>query len=304
MPKMRTKAMIRLEKKGKNNKDEAKGVWAEVWYRLRKNRAAIFGMCVLFILILFALFPQVFARYGYDDQDYTRMFIPPNAEHLMGTDNLGRDIFSRIVYGTRISLFVGLISMACSLVVGGLLGALAAVNGGKVDNIIMRIGDVFMAIPGTLLAISICAALGTGMVNLIIAITIAQIPSFSRTVRAAILTVKNQEYVEAARAIGASKSRQVLRHMIPNAMGPIIVRATFDVAGGITTAAALSFIGLGVKPPTPEWGSMLSAAKQYITHFDRWYVVVFPGIMIMITVFALNLFGDGLRDAFDPRLKD
>ena len=305
MAKMHTEAMDRLNKKRKKNKNtEAASVWTEVRYRLLRNRAAVFGLVVLCILVIFALFPTVFTKYGYDDQDYTSIFIAPCLEHPMGTDNLGRDIFTRIIYGARISLFVGIVSMLCSLLAGGILGSLAAVNGGWVDNLIMRICDIFMAIPGTLLAISICAALGVGMTNLIIAITIAQIPSFSRTVRAAILTVKDQDYIEAARAIGASKWRMVLRHMIPNAMGPIIVRATLDVAGGITTAAALSFIGLGVQPPTPEWGSMLSSAKQYITSFSKWYILVFPGIMIVLTVFALNLFGDGLRDAFDPRQTD
>ena len=305
MAKMHTEAMERLNKKKKNkSQDKAVGVWAEVAYRLSRNRAAVFGLVIILILVLFALFPQAFAGYGYDDQDYSRIFIAPCAEHPMGTDDLGRDIFSRVVYGTRISLSVGLISMLCSLLLGGLLGSLSAVNGGVSDNVIMRICDVFMSIPGTLLAISICAALGTGMTNLIIAITIALVPSFSRTVRAAILTVKDQEYIEAARAIGASKARPILRHMFPNALGPIIVRATLDVTGGITTAAALSFIGLGVAPPTPEWGCMLTQAKQYITSLDKWYIVVFPGVMIMITVFALNLFGDGLRDAFDPRSKN
>ena len=304
MSKMHTEAMDRLSRKKKRKKKEAVGVWSEVLYRLSRNRAAIFGLIVMFILVLFALFPQAFASEGYDNQDYTRIFVSPCLEHPFGTDNVGRDIFSRVVYGARISLTVGLMAMLGSLVVGGTLGALAAVNGNVSDNIIMRICDVFMSIPSTLLAISICAALGNGMTNLIIAITISLIPSFSRTVRASILTVKDQEYIEAARAIGASKIRLVFRHMIPNAMGPIIVRATLDVAGSITAAAALSFIGLGVTPPTPEWGCMLNQAKQYITSFDKWYIVVFPGIMIMLTVFALNLFGDGLRDAFDPRSKN
>ena len=168
----------------------------------------------------------------------------------------------------------------------------------------MRICDIFMSIPGTLLAISICAALGNGMTNLIIAITVSMVPSFARTVRASMLTVKDQEYIEAAKAIGASKARLVLRHMIPNALGPIIVSATLNVAASITAAASLSFIGLGVQAPTPEWGCMLNSAKQYFTHADKWYVVAFPGLMIVITVFALNLFGDGLRDALDPRSKN
>ena len=244
MSKMHTEAMDRLSRKKKRKKKEAVGVWSEVLYRLSRNRAAVFGLIVMFILVLFALFPQAFASEGYDNQDYTRIFVSPCLEHPFGTDNVGRDIFSRVVYGARISLTVGLMAMLGSLVVGGTLGALAAVNGNVSDNIIMRICDVFMSIPSTLLAISICAALGNGMTNLIIAITISLIPSFSRTVRASILTVKDQEYIEAARAIGASKIRLVFRHMIPNAMGPIIVRATLDARRD----AAHAGVGLHAQP--------------------------------------------------------
>ena len=279
----------------------------ESLYLLARNKLSLAAFILLIIIVLAAVAAPLIVPYPGDiemDTHIADQLLPPSSEHWMGTDELGRDIFSRVVYGARISLTVGLMAMLGSLVVGGTLGALAAVNGNVSDNIIMRICDVFMSIPSTLLAISICAALGNGMTNLIIAITISLIPSFSRTVRASILTVKDQEYIEAARAIGASKIRLVFRHMIPNAMGPIIVRATLDVAGSITAAAALSFIGLGVTPPTPEWGCMLNQAKQYITSFDKWYVVAFPGIMIMLTVFALNLFGDGLRDAFDPRSKN
>ena len=262
MSKLHTEAMKRLEKKKKSKKNEAVGVWSEVIYRLSRNRAAVFGFCVIVILAFFAIFPQTLTQSGYDDQNYSETFIAPCAEHPMGTDDLGRDILTRIVYGARISLTIGIVSMLCSLVVGGLLGALAAVNSGVTDNIIMRICDIFMSIPGTLLAISICAALGNGMTNLIIAITVSMVPSFARTVRASMLTVKDQEYIEAAKAIGASKARLVLRHMIPNALGPIIVSATLNVAASITAAAALSFIGLGVQAPTPEWGCMLNSAKQ------------------------------------------
>lgn len=304
MAKTETEAMRRLAKRGGRKKGKAVSVWADVRYRLLRNGAAIFGMTVILILLLFALFPKLFVQYGYDDQDYSQTFIAPCIEHPMGTDNLGRDVFCRIVYGTRISLTVGAAAMMFSLLVGGILGAIAAVYGGWLDNLIMRTEDIFMAIPYVLMAIAICAALGTGIVNLIIAIAIADVPSFARTVRAAIITVRNQDYIEAARAVGASKMRLVIRHMIPNAMGPIIVHATMDIAGAITTAAALSFIGLGVAPPTPEWGCMLSDAKQFITDFDKWYVVAFPGLIIMLTVFAFNMLGDGLRDAFDPKLKD
>ena len=300
MSKMNTEAMKRLEKKRKSKKNEPVGLWSEVVYRLTRNRAAIFGLCVIIILTVFALFPQLFAQYGYDDQDYTRTFIAPCAEYPMGTDNLGRDIFSRVVYGTRISLSVGVLCMVCSLIVGGTLGSIAAVYGGATDNIIMRICDIFMSIPSTLLAISICAALGNGMVNLIIAITIALVPSFSRTVRASMLTVKDQEYIEAARAIGAGRARMILRHMIPNAIGPIIVAATLNVAGSITAAAALSFIGLGVQPPTPSWGYALSFGLRYMR--TAAHMATIPGLAIMFTVLGFNLLGNGIRDITDPRM--
>lgn len=305
MSKLHTEAMKRLEKKKKSKKNEAVGVWSEVIYRLSRNRAAVFGFCVIVILAFFAIFPQTLTQSGYDDQNYSETFIAPCAEHPMGTDDLGRDILTRIVYGARISLTIGIVSMLCSLVVGGLLGALAAVNSGVTDNIIMRICDIFMSIPGTLLAISICAALGNGMTNLIIAITVSMVPSFARTVRASMLTVKDQEYIEAAKAIGASKARLVLRHMIPNALGPIIVSATLNVAASITAARGPE-LHRPRRAGAHAWsGAACSTpAKQYFTHADKWYVVAFPGLMIVITVFALNLFGDGLRDALDPRSKN
>lgn len=275
--------------------------WRDVWRRLRKNRMAMFGLCVLILLVFLAIFADVVAPYGYDDQNYSQMLELPSQQHVMGTDNYGRDIFSRIVYGTRISLLIGFISLAISTIVGSILGACAGYFGGASDTIIMRGSDILMAIPRTVLAIAIATTLGPGLVNAMIAVAIGTIPSFTRVVRASTLTVKDQEYVEAARAIGASNFHIIKKYVFPNVLAPIIVQATLGVGTAILLAASLSFLGIGISPPTPEWGSMLSAARSYMR--DYWHMVLFPGLAIMITVLALNLFGDGLRDALDPKLK-
>ncbi|NMA61061.1 MAG: ABC transporter permease, partial [Firmicutes bacterium] len=209
---------------------------------------------------------------------------------------------SRIIYGSRISLIVGFSSIIVAIIFGGLLGAISGYYGDKVDNVIMRAMDVLMAIPGMLLAISLAAALKPGLMNLVIAIAIADVPGYARVVRASVLTIKEQEYIEAAECIGAPDSRIIFQHIIPNCLAPIIVQATLGMAGAILSASALSFLGLGIQPPTPEWGSMLSSARQYIRTY--WHMTTFPGIAIMITIFALNVLGDGLRDALDPRLKN
>ena len=275
--------------------------WRDVWRRLRKNRMAMFGLCVLILLVFLAIFADVVAPYGYDDQNYSQMLELPSWQHIMGTDNYGRDIFSRIVYGTRISLLIGFISLAISTIVGSILGACAGYFGGASDTIIMRGSDILMAIPRTVLAIAIATTLGPGLVNAMIAVAIGTIPSFTRVVRASTLTVKDQEYVEAARAIGASNFHIIKKYVFLNVLAPIIVQATLGVGTAILLAASLSFLGIGISPPTPEWGSMLSAARSYMR--DYWHMVLFPGLAIMITVLALNLFGDGLRDALDPKLK-
>ena len=229
-------------------------------------------------------------------------FLPPNSQHWFGTDDYGRDIFARIIHGTRISLFVGIVSILISLIIGSVIGATAGYYGGKVDNLLMRIMDVFLAIPSTLLAISIVAALGQGMANLMIAMCISQVPRFSRIVRSSILTVKDQEFIEAARCFGSGDRWIIMRHILPNALGPIIVQSTLNVARMILTISGLSFVGLGISPPTPEWGSMLAAARPNMRYYP--YLVIFPGIAIAITVLALNLIGDGLRDALDPKMKN
>ena len=282
-------------------KDRRSSQAKDVIYRLVKNKAAMVGLAIIVILILCAIFADYIAPYGFDDQELSRRFTKPCKEFPFGTDNFGRCIFSRIIYGTRISLKVGLLSTSISAIAGTFLGAIAGYYGKAVDNIIMRIVDIMLAIPGILLAISIAAALGPGLVNAMIAISIGAIPGFARMVRASVLTVKEQEYVEAAHSIGASDLRIIFFHILPNCFATIIVQVTMGVAGAILSTSSLSFIGLGISPPTPEWGAMLSAGRQYIR--DHGYIVLFPGLAIMTTILALNLFGDGLRDALDPRLK-
>lgn len=278
------------------------GFWSDAWTRLSRNKAAMFSLIILVLLILCAIFADYIAPYPYDQQDYSQTFQFPNKEHLLGTDNFGRDIFSRIIYGSRVSLLVGFASIFTAIIFGGLLGAVSGYYGNRVDNIIMRAMDILMAIPGMLLAISLAAALKPGLFNLVIAIAIADIPGYARVVRASVLTIKEQEYIEAAQCIGADDKRIIFRHVLPNCLAPIIVQATLGMAGAILSAASLSFLGLGIQPPTPEWGSMLSSARQYIRGY--WHMTTFPGLAIMVTIFALNVLGDGLRDALDPRLKN
>lgn len=262
---------------------------------------AVFGLFVLLFLILIAVVAPLVAPYGYDDQSLREALQGPSAKHLLGTDNLGRDIFSRLVYGSRISLFVGLIAVAIGAVVGGIIGSVAAYYGGLTDTVFMRVMDIMMSIPSMILAIAICASLGPGLINTMIAVGFSSVPTYARVVRSAVLTVKQQEYIEAARAIGSDSKLIILKHIIPNCMAPIIVQASLGVGNAILSAASMSFIGLGIQPPVPEWGAMLSAGRTYIRDFPQ--MVVFPGLCIMVTIFSLNLAGDGLRDALDPRLK-
>ncbi len=285
------------------NKDSKRkrGQFKEAWIRLKRNKAAMFGLFVIIMLFIMAVFAPFIAPYGYDEQHLKMANLLPSWRHLMGTDNFGRDIFSRIIYGSRVSLQVGFIAVGIGVLIGGTLGSISAYYGGIVDNVIMRFIDTLLAIPGTLLAISIAAALGPGLTNAMIAVGVGTVPTYARVVRASVLTVKEQEFIEAARCIGVKDYKIIVKHILPNAMAPLIVQATLGVAGAILSAAALSFIGLGIQPPTPEWGAMLSAGRVYIR--DYWHIVTFPGVTIMVTIFSLNLFGDGLRDALDPRLK-
>lgn len=281
--------------------DKKHSLFGDIWKRMKRNKFAMLGLFIICILLFCAIFADFIAPYGYAEQNLANRFKSPSFEHLFGTDNFGRDIFSRIIYGTRISLQVGFVAVSIACIVGGTLGAIAGYYGKFLDNAIMRLIDVMLAIPSILLAISITAAFGPGLTNVMIAVGIASIPAYARIVRASVLSVREQEFIEAARATGASDFRIIFSHILPNSMSPLIVQATLGVASAILSAAGLSFIGLGIQPPLPEWGAMLSAGRAYLRDYP--YIVMFPGVTIMITIFALNLFGDGLRDALDPRLK-
>lgn len=287
---------------GKKKRRRKNSQMKEIVGRLFRNKAAIVGLMILLVLVVCAVFADLLAPYDYAAQDLKNRFVAPCFAHPFGTDNLGRDILSRIIYGSRISLTVGLASVSLAAMIGIFLGSIAGFYGGKSDNIIMRAMDVLLAIPSLLLAISIAATLGNGIPNLILAIGFGAAPTYARIVRASILSLKEQEFIEAARSVGASDFRIIFHHILPNCLAPIIVQMTLGVASAILSTASLSFIGLGIAPPTPEWGSMLSAGRQYIR--DAWHIVIFPGAAIMITIFGLNLFGDGLRDALDPKLKN
>lgn len=278
--------------------------WMEVWRRLKKDKMAMLGLGILIVLILLAVFANQIA--DYDEvaikQNTSVRLQGPSKDHWLGTDDLGRDIFARLIHGARISLMVGIVAVGIAVIIGGTLGAVAGFYGGRVDNIIMRAMDVFLAIPSILLAIAIVSALGGSLMNLMIAIGISSIPQYARIVRASVLMVKDQEFIEAARAVGAKDSRIIIKHIIPNALAPVIVQGTLGVASAILSTAGLSFIGLGVPKPQPEWGAMLADGRSFLRQAP--HITTFPGLAIMITILALNLLGDGLRDALDPRLKE
>ena len=271
--------------------------------RLFKNKAAVAGLFFLIFLILMAIFADALFDYNTQciNQNIPERLQWPSVQHWFGTDEYGRDLLIRIVFGSRISLSIGFIAVLFGLIVGGVLGAVAGFFGGKIDNIIMRLCDVFLAVPMMLMAIVIVAALGASIVNLVIALSISSVPTFARIVRSAVLTVRDMDYVEAARAIGVKTPRILARYILPNCMGPIIVQTTLRVAATISNTAALSFLGLGVKAPQPEWGALLSSGREFIR--DSGYLACIPGICIMLTILALNLLGDGLRDALDPKMK-
>lgn len=273
----------------------------EIISRFMKNKVAVFGLIIAVILMFCAMFPGMIATHDPIKQSLGESFLPPSAEHFFGTDDFGRDVFSRVVYGCQTSLKIGLISVSISCAIGVIIGSISGYYGGVVDNLFMRSIDVLMAIPNTLLGISIVAALGQSVTNLIIAIAVGSVSGYARITRVAVLSVKDQEYVEAAHATGASDTRIIMKYILPNCMAPIIVQATMSIATAIMTATGLSFLGLGVPAPTPEWGSMASAARSFIR--DAWWLVTFPGLAIMSAAFSFNLFGDGLRDALDPKLK-
>ena len=272
--------------------------------RFSKNKLALFGFVVFAVLVVGAVCADFIVDYDADaiTQNVKNRYKSPSSTHFFGTDGFGRDVFARILYGARISLSVGVVTIISSLFVGSIIGAVSGYYGGRIDNVLMRIMDVFLAIPQTLMAICIVAALGTGTIKMLIALSIAQVPQFARIVRSSILMVKGQEFIEAAKACGTGDARIIAVHIIPNAVGPIIVQATLNVAHTILSITMLSFLGIGIQPPTPEWGSMMSEAKSQMRYYP--YLVYIPGLFIGITSLSLNLIGDGLRDALDPRLKN
>ncbi|MDR2898687.1 MAG: ABC transporter permease [Clostridiales bacterium] len=287
----------------KSKEYKKKSQFMETWQRLCKNKTAILGLIVFIIIIVMSVSAPLFLDY---DTQIIKMNIPeklqaPSAAHPFGTDEMGRDILARVIWGSQISLRIGFATIIFALFMGGIFGSIAGFFGGWIDNVIMRIMDIFLAIPGTLLAMCIVAALGASEMNLIIAMAISYMPTFSRVVRGPVLTVRGAEYVEAARAIGAKNSTIIMSHVLPNCMAPVIVQTSLSIGGIILSIAGLSFLGLGVQPPEPEWGALLSGARTYIR--DQSYMAMFPGLAIMVTILSLNLLGDGLRDALDPRLK-
>lgn len=279
----------------------AKGPFADFVSRFTKSTSAMIGLGLLIMLVFCAVFAPVLAPYDPYESNLPQALQPPSSEHIMGTDELGRDIFSRILYGARISLIVGVEAVGLALICGVILGALAGYYGGKTDTGIMGIMDIMLSFPDILLAIAFMTVMGRGVDKAVIAIGIVSIPQYARIVRGSVLSVKENVYVTAARAIGNSDFRLIFVHILPNVLAPIIVRATIGVSIAILAAAALGFLGLGVEPPIAEWGTMLGSGRQTI--FNAPHIVTFPGLAITLTVMAFNLLGDGLRDVLDPRLK-
>lgn len=292
--KRRTDELIELSRK--------RSQWRDILGRLLRNKLGMVGVVIVIVLVFMAIFPGLFTKYDYDVQDYSSLFLYPSSEHIMGTDNFGRDIWCRCLYGGQISLLVAVLAVIISTTFGIIFGSISGFFGGKVDLVITRINDILMSIPALLLAIAISSALGSGPVNTAIAIAISGIPYSARLMRSTVMTIKDNDFVEAAKATGSSNLRTIFRHVLPNTVAPIIVNATLEIGGNIISISGLSFVGLGVQPPIPEWGSILNAGREYIRDF--WPLIIFPSIFIILTLFGFNLFGDALRDALDPRLKD
>lgn len=273
-----------------------------IWTALRTNKRGAIGLIILVIIMLAGALAPWLTPYDPIKHSLNEALQTPSFVHWMGTDSFGRDMLTRVLFGVRTSLLSGVLAVVGALVIGGGLGAIAGYFGGRADNIILRVMDVLLALPTLLLAIAIVSALGGGLVNMLLAIGLAQVPIYCRTVRAEVLRIREQEFIEVARSLGERNSRIIMRHVLPNCMAPIIIRVAMGMAATILACASLSFIGLGVAPPTPEWGSMLSGGREYLRTFP--HLTIFPGLMIMITVLALNFIGDGLRDALDPRMKN
>ncbi|MDR1732189.1 MAG: ABC transporter permease [Synergistaceae bacterium] len=276
--------------------------WKEVWRRLKKDRLAMFGLVVISFLILCAVLADLIVPYSVALKMAPKLKLAqPSAVHWFGCDGYGRDLLARCLHGGRISLLIGFATSIATLIVGSLLGALVGYVGGKLDDIVMRALDIFSAIPSTLFAMAVVAAMGSGIVNICIAISLTNIPGFVRIVRSSVLNIAEQEYIEAMRAGGASTLHILVKHVIPNSVGTLIVQTTANVASMILSAATLSFLGLGINPPQPEWGALVSEGKEFLRTAP--HLVLFPGVLICVASFSMSILGDGLRDALDPRLR-
>ncbi|HEV8535870.1 MAG TPA: ABC transporter permease, partial [Candidatus Limnocylindria bacterium] len=278
---------------------------ARVWYRstrrIRGNVGAMVGIALLLVVLGMAVLADIIAPYPSTAQDLGHALQPPSLAHWFGTDTVGRDIFSRVVAGSRISLQIVILVLGVALTIGGTLGSLAGYYGGLVDEIVMRVADVFFAFPHFLLAMAVVAALGPGLQNAMIAIAVAYWPRYARLIRASILKARAEPYIEAARSVGCLDRRIIVRHLMPNSVAPVLVQATMDAGIAILTTASLSFVGLGAVPPTPEWGAMVAGGRNYI--LTAWWIPTFPGILISIAVAGFMFLGDGLRDLLDPTLR-
>ena len=279
-----------------------KGQWVDILGRLVRNKLGLVGLIIVVVLVILVVFAGLFTKYDYAAQDFGNRFALPSWQHLMGTDNFGRDLWSRLLFGGRISIMIAILAVLISTGLGIIFGSSAGYFGGKTDTVITRFMDILMAVPALLLAIAISAALGSGPVKTAIAISISSIPHAARIMRSTVMSIKSNEFVEAARATGSRHLRIIFKHILPNTIAPLIVSSTLSIGGCIMAISGLSFIGLGVHPPIPEWGSILAAGRTYIRDF--WPIIVFPSLFIALTLFGFNLFGDALRDALDPRLKD
>jgi len=269
------------------------------WLKLKGNPLALFGLCILLALVLVAIFAPLIAPIGPNDQSLTRRLLPPSAEHWFGTDELGRDVFARIVWGSRITLYISCLVAIIAAPLGLLVGTTAGYFGGWTDTVLMRVNDIFLSFPGLILALAFVAALGPGIENAVIAIALTAWPPIARLARAETLTVRSSDYIAAVRIQGGSPGRIILRHIVPMCIPSVVVRITLNMAGIILTAAGLGFLGLGAQPPLPEWGAMLSTGRQNM--LGAWWLAAIPGMAILLTSLAFNLFGDGLRDVLDPR---
>ncbi|WP_153977265.1 nickel transporter permease [Paenibacillus xylanilyticus] len=278
----------------------ASGPWREAWRTFRRNRLALAGLIIIVFFILLAFLAPYISPYDYKEQVLTDRLQAPSAEHWFGTDDLGRDVFSRVLYGARISLWVGFFSVIGSIIAGALLGLVAGFYGKWADMLISRLFDILLAFPGILLAIAIVAILGPSLQNALLAIAIVNIPTYGRLVRSRVLSLRQEEFITSARTLGANNMRILFRHILPNSLTPLIVQGTLGIGTAIIEAAALGFLGMGAQPPDPEWGKMLSDSRQFLQKAP--WTLIFPGLSIMLTVLGFNLLGDGLRDTLDPKM--